>query len=161
LQGFYPFNGVKILGDKPGSVIYFCLPALGISLDPYPAGLLAIIISVGAYSTEEIRAGIQSVHKSQIESAAAIGMSTLQALRYVIFPLAFRAIYPALTNRVILVMLSSSILAAISVEELTYEAMVEGARSFRVFETYVIVGLIYLVLANSLAWVFERGKRLI
>lgn len=140
-------------------IIYFCLPVVGISLDPYPAGLLALVISVGAYSTEEIRAGIESIHRGQVESALAIGMNKPQTLWYIVFPLAFRAVYPPLTNRVILVMLSSSMLAAISVEELTYQAMIEGARLFRVFETYVVVGVLYLLLANGLTWVLQQGKK--
>jgi len=142
-------------------IVYFGFSSIGIDFEPYSAALITLIINAGAYCTEDIRAGIQSVNVTQFKSAYSIGMNKLQTYRYIVFPQAFRVIYSPLTSRFILTMLGSSIVAAISVKELTYQAMLIGSQSFRSFEAFSIAGLAYLVLAQILALIFRFGGRFI
>ncbi len=127
--------------------IYFGLPSLGIRIDPEHGALIALIINVGAYSTEIMRAGIESIHKDQIEAGHALGLSGIEVFRYVIIPPALKNIFPALTSQFILIMLNSSIISVISAQELTYQANFLQSRSFRSFEVYITVTFLYLFLS--------------
>jgi len=142
-------------------IVYFVLPDFGVSLEPYAAALITLTINAGAYCTEDIRAGIQSVSKEQIESAHSLGMGNWLTFRHIVFPLALKTVYPPLTNRFILVLLGSSITAAIAVQELTHQAMVAGSLSWRSFETFVIAGIIYLIIVQILTRIFRLGKRML
>ena len=142
-------------------IVYFGFPSIGIDFEPYSAALITLIINAGAYCTEDIRAGIQSVNVTQFKSAYSLGMNKLQTYRYIVFPQAFRIIYSPLTSRFILTMLGSSIVAAISVKELTYQTMIVGGQSFRSFEAFSIAGLGYLVIAQILTLIFRFGGRFI
>jgi polar amino acid transport system permease protein len=142
-------------------IVYFGLPTFGINFEPYTAAIITLIINAGAYCTEDIRAGIQSVNVTQFKSAFSLGMNNLQTYRYIVFPQAFRAVYPPLTSRFILTMLGSSIVAAISVKELTFQTMLVGSQSFRSFEAFLIAGLIYLVLSQIITLIFRFGGRFI
>jgi polar amino acid transport system permease protein len=136
-------------------IIYFGFPSIGINFDPYAAALIALTINCGAYSTEVMRAGIQSVNVQQIKAAHSLGINKLQTFRYVIFPQAFRAIYFPLTNQFILTTLGTSLAAAIAVEELTYKTMEAGSLSFHEFEAFLIAAIIYLTLAQILTNIFR------
>jgi len=136
-------------------VVYLGLPSLGIRLAPDHAAILAMTINVGAYGTEIIRAGIQSIHKGQIEAAKVLGLRPFMIFRLIIFKQAIRAIYPALTSQFILLMLGTSIVSAIAVEELTATANTIQSRTFRTFEVYFIVTLIYIVLALTFRGAFH------
>ena len=142
-------------------IVYFGLPSIGIDFEPYSAALITLIINTGAYCTEDIRAGIQSVNITQFKSAYSLGMNKLQTYRYIIIPQAFRVVYYPLSSRFILTMLGSSIIAAISVKELTYQTMLVQSQSFRSFEAFIIAGLLYLVIAQILKQIFWFGGRFI
>jgi polar amino acid transport system permease protein len=105
-----------------------------------------MVINVGAYSTEIVRAGIEAVHPSQIEAAESLGLSTFQIYRDIVLRPALERVYPALTSQFTLMMLMSSVTSQISVEELTGAANVIQSITFRSMETYLVVGLIYLLL---------------
>ena len=128
-------------------VVYLGLPSLGIRLQADHAAILAMTINVGAYGTEIIRAGIESIPKGQVEAAQVLGLRPLQVFRLVILRQALIAIYPALASQFILLMLGTSIVSAISVEELTATANSIQSRTFRTFEVYFIVTLIYIALS--------------
>jgi polar amino acid transport system permease protein len=147
-------------------IIYFALPPLGLRLDANTAALLAMVINLGAYATEIVRAGIEAIPRGQIEAGRALGLTRFQVFRFIVIFPAVKAVYPALASQFILIMLGSSLVAAISAEELTGIANSQQARSFRSFETYFVVTLLYLVMTlgfrgffTAIHWyVFRRGR---
>ncbi len=147
-------------------IIYFALPPLGLRLDANTAALLAMVINLGAYATEIVRAGIEVIPRGQIEAGRALGLTRFQVFRFIVIFPAVKAVYPALASQFILIMLGSSLVAAISAEELTGIAKSLQARSFRSFETYFVVTLLYLVMTlgfrgffTAIHWyVFRRGR---
>jgi polar amino acid transport system permease protein len=128
-------------------VIYFGLPSIGVKLSSNAAALLALVVNVGAYGIEIIRAGIESIHKGQVEAGKSLGMGSLKIFRYIIFKPAIQAIYPSLTSQFILLMLNTSVCSAIAASELTAVAGDIQSRTFRSFEVYFIVTCMYLGLS--------------
>ena len=135
-------------------VVYLGLPTLGLRLSPEQAAILAMTINIGAYGSEIIRAGLESIPKGQIEAAKMLGFRFPAIFRHVIFRQALIAIYPALASQFILLMLGTSIVSAIAVEELTATANTIQTRTFRTFEVYFIVTLIYIALALTFRMAF-------
>ena len=127
-------------------IIYFGLPALGIRLTPPVAAILALGIYAGAYATEILRAGIQTIPSGQTEAARALGLSRWRTLRHVLATQALATMYPALVSQFILLMLASSLVSAISVSDLTATANDIQGLTFRAFEAFIVVALIYLAL---------------
>ena len=160
---------VEIVRNTPFIVqlffIFFGLPAAGIKRSETVAAFLAMTINLGAYSTEIIRAGIQAVPKGHIEAGESLAMSRLQVLRYVVLKQAFQKIYPALSSQIVIVMLGSAVVSQISAEDLTYAANYIQSRNFRAFEVYLVVTVLYLLLAISARailrgigrWSFPKG----
>ncbi|KZN13102.1 amino acid ABC transporter permease [Marinomonas sp. TW1] len=156
---------VELIRNTPFIVqlffIFFGLPSLGLKLSPWQASMIALTINLGAYSTEIIRAGLNSIPKGQIEAAKVLGMTFRQTLTRIIFTPAFEKIYPALTSQCIIVMLGSAVISQISVEDLTYAANLVQSRNFRAFESYLVTAFLYLGLAIALRFLFNQiGKRL-
>src|SRR4029079_15015073 len=120
------------------------LPAVGISFNPNPAALLALTINVGAYGTEIIRAGIQSIHWGQVEAGIALGLKRVQIFRYITLKPALRAVYPALTSQFIFLMLTTSVVSVISATDLAAAGNDVNSETFASFETYVVVTAMYL-----------------
>ncbi|MDF0603311.1 amino acid ABC transporter permease [Psychromarinibacter sp. C21-152] len=135
-------------------IIFFGLPSLGLRFTANEAALLGLSVNLGAYSAEIIRAGIESVRKSQIEAGHALGMNGYQVFRYVILFQALKSIYPALTSQFILLMLMSSIVSTIGANELFHQASFIDSRTFRSFEVYSAITLIYLCLTLVFRSVF-------
>ena len=127
--------------------IFFGLPALGVRLNGLEASLLAMIVNLGAYSTEIIRAGVMSIPRGVLEAAESLAMSRWQSLRYVVLRPAFKNVWPALCSQIIIVMLGSSVCSQIAAQELTYAANLIQTRTFRAFEIYFTSTLMYLALA--------------
>jgi polar amino acid transport system permease protein len=160
---------VEVIRNTPFIVqlffIFFGLPAAGIKLSETVAAFLAMTINLGAYSTEIIRAGIQAVPKGHIEAGESLAMSRLQVLRYVVLKQAFQKIYPALSSQIVIVMLGSAVVSQISAEDLTYAANYIQSRNFRAFEVYLVVTVLYLLLAITARailrgigrWSFPKG----
>ncbi|MGH1466387.1 MAG: amino acid ABC transporter permease [Cognatishimia sp.] len=142
---------VEIIRNTPFLVqiyfIFFGLPALGVRMSPNQAALLALTVNFGAYGTEIIRAGIDSISRGQIEAAQAIGLSWLQVLRFVVIKPALRAVYPALTSQFIFLMLGSSVVSAISATDLTAAGNDLNSLTFASFEVYLVTTAIYLVMS--------------
>ena len=138
---------------------FFALPAIGLRWSPYTAALTAMVVNLGAYATEIIRAGIESVPKGQIEAGQALSLKSHQIFRLVILKPALRAIYPALTSQFILLMLSSAVVSVISADDLTSVAANLQSQTFRSFEIYIVVTLIYLALALSFSALFRVIQR--
>jgi polar amino acid transport system permease protein len=141
-------------------LIFFGLPALGIRLTSNTAALLALVVNVGAYGIEIVRAGIESIQKGQIEAGKSLGMRPLKIFRHIILKPAIQAIYPSLTSQFILLMLNSSVCSAIAASELTAVAGDIQSRTFRSFEVYFVVTCMYLAMSVFFWTVFaaiERG----
>jgi polar amino acid transport system permease protein len=139
---------------------FFALPALGLRWSAYTAALTAMVVNLGAYATEIIRAGIEAIPKGQIEAGLALNLKRHEIFRFVILKPALRAIYPALTSQFILLMLSSSVVSAISADDLTSVAANLQSQTFRSFEIYIVVAVIYLALALAFSALFRVIFRL-
>jgi polar amino acid transport system permease protein len=156
---------VELIRNTPFLVqlffIFFGLPAAGIKLSETTAAFLAMVINLGAYSTEIIRAGIQAVPTGHLEAGESLAMSRLQVLRYVVLKQAFQKVYPALSSQIIIVMLGSAVVSQISAEDLTYAANYIQSRNFRAFEVYFVAALLYLLLAIAMRGVLRGIGRVI
>jgi polar amino acid transport system permease protein len=142
-------------------IVFFGLPSAGLKLDATTAGVAALSINLGAYATEIIRAGIQAIHKSQVEAGLALGLSRLQVFRYIVLFPALKVIYPALASQFILLMLATSIVSQIAVAELFHMASVLQSRTFRDFEVYIVAAGMYLALALAFRLIFAAIHRVV
>jgi polar amino acid transport system permease protein len=140
--------------------IYFGLPAVGIAFNPNPAALVALTVNVGAYGTEIIRAGIESIHRGQVEAGIALGLKRLQVFRYIILKPALRTVYPALTSQFIFLMLTSSVVSVISATDLAAAGNDVNSETFASFETYIVVTAMYLVISSILSAIFSTIQRM-
>jgi len=134
--------------------VFFALPHLGVRLSPNNSALLAMVINLGAYSAEIVRAGVESIPHGQIEAGRALGLKPIQIVRFLILFPALKAVYPALTSQFILVLLGSSIVSAIAADELTAVANTINSQTFRSFEIYTVVTLMYVVIVFGFRAVF-------
>jgi len=154
---------IEIIRNTPFLVqvlfIYFGLPALGLSLAAWPAGVIALSLNAGAFAAEIIRGGIDGIPKGQFEAGAALGLHPFQVLRFIVFKPALRAIYPALASQFVLLLLTSSIVSAISAEELTAAAQSIDTLTFRSFEIYIVATLLYLLMALVFSQAFKAIER--
>ncbi|QJP14514.1 amino acid ABC transporter permease [Starkeya sp. ORNL1] len=135
--------------------IFFGLPSLGLRLSELQAANLAMVINLGAYGCEIIRAGIQATPRGQFEAGASLGMGRIQTFWYVVLVPALQRIWPALSSQIVIVMLGSSVVSQIAAEDLTFAANFIQSRTFRAFETYFVSTLIYLALAIALRQVLR------
>ena len=140
-------------------LIYLGLPTIGIRLLPSEAALLAMVVNVGAYATEIVRAGIESVPRQQIEAGRALGLNSWQIFRFIVLIPALRAVFPALASQFILIMLASSVVSVISAEELTAVTDMIVARNFRSFEFYLVATCMYLGMAFGFQAIFALIDR--
>ncbi len=140
-------------------IVYYGLPEAGIKLPPELAGILALSINSGAYIAEIIRAGIQSVPKGQMEAARSLGMTYVQAMRYVVLPQAFRNILPALGNEFIALLKDSSLLSVIAIAELTRMGMQIYAVTFNAWTPLLGVALFYLMMTLPLSRLVDYAQR--
>jgi polar amino acid transport system permease protein len=127
-------------------LVFFGLPSLGIRLDAYSAAMIGLSINVGAYASEILRAGIQSVRPSQVEAGRALGMTAGQTFRNVVLFPAVKTIYPALASQFVLLLLATSVVSSLGVAELFHQATFIDSRTYRSFEAYALVTVTYLVL---------------
>jgi polar amino acid transport system permease protein len=127
--------------------LFFGLSALGFLVPAVYAAVVALSINTSGYTCEIVRAGIDAVHYGQKEAASCLGLSRAQVLRHVVLPQAIEKMYPSLISQFVLVMLASSIMSQISVEELTAVGLEIQSRTFRGFEAYLVIAAIYLVMS--------------
>jgi polar amino acid transport system permease protein len=149
---------VEIIRNTPLLVqlflIFFGLPSLGLRLDGVTAAMLALVINLGAYTTEIVRAGLEAVPKAQVEAGHSLGLSGLQVFRHIVMFPALKAMYPALASQFVLLMLATSVVSQISVEDLFHAASIVQSRTFRDFEVYTVIGVLYLGLAFAFRGLF-------
>jgi polar amino acid transport system permease protein len=129
--------------------IYFGLPAAGVKLSPEVASIIAMVVNLGAYATEIIRAGIEATPKGQIEAAMSLALNRMQTFTRVVLPPALKKVWPAMVSQIIIVMLGSAVCGQISTQELSYAANLIQSRNFRAFEAFIVATLIYLLLSMA------------
>jgi polar amino acid transport system permease protein len=145
--------------------IFFGLPSLGVQLSEMTAATLAMVINLGAYSCEIVRAGLQATPKGQWEAGVSLAMTRFEVFRHVVLVPALRRIWPALSSQIVIVMLGSAVVSQIAAEDLTFAANFIQSRNFRPFEIYFVTTAIYLCLAILLRqvlngvgwWLFPRS----
>ena len=133
-------------------IIYFALPAiLGMRIEPYIAAVVACSINSGAYVAEIFRAGIQSIDKGQFEAGRSLGLTWSQTMRKIVIPQAFRRTIPQLGNEFIAMLKDSSLVSVIGYEELTRKGQLVIAATYRSFEIWTAVAIIYLIMTLTIS----------
>ena len=143
-------------------LVVYGLPQLGIRFPRMTLCIIALVINSGAYMAELIRAGLQSVEKGQVEAAESLGMSSGQTMLYIILPQAVKVTLPAMGNEFVAIIKESSILYAVGVYELTYQAYKLASVNYYYIETMIVAALIYFVLtyvATKLLGLLEMRMR--
>jgi polar amino acid transport system permease protein len=141
-------------------LFYLGLPRLGLRLSPDGAALLAMVVNLGAYATEIVRAGIEAVPRGQVEAGRALGLRPWPIFRCIIILPALQAVFPALGSQFVLVVLGSSVISTISAEELTAVANNLQSQNFRPFEIYFAAGGIYLAMVFAFQALFAGIQHL-
>jgi len=136
-------------------LIYFALPRIGLELSSFWSGVVALAFNSAGFIAEIMRAGLQSIDHGQTEAALSIGMTNRQSILFILLPQSLRRITPPLTNELITLVKSSSLLSVISVTELTRSAQVIIAERFVPFELYAELAVYYLVIISVLSWFSE------
>jgi len=146
--------------------VFFGLPALGVKLTPDAASVIAMVVNLGAYSAEIVRAGIEATPRGQIEAAESLALNARQTFTRVVLPPALAKVWPATVSQIIIVMLGSAVCGQISTPELSFAANLIQSRNFRAFEAFIIATVLYLLLAvlvrRALNWAGPRwlfGRR--
>ena len=142
VQIFFIFFGIPNLIQRP--------------IPPLTAGIIAIAINSGAYFGEIVRGALQAIPRGQFEASRSLGLNMIQTVRYVIGPQAMLLALPSLGNQFIISLKDTSLLAVISVEELTRDGQIIIAATFRAFQIWILVALIYLVLTGVSAAILNR-----
>ncbi|MEO8185882.1 MAG: amino acid ABC transporter permease [Burkholderiaceae bacterium] len=141
---------VEVVRNTPVLVqmffIFFGSGVLGFPLSGFVAGLIALVLQNGAYAAEIYRAGIQSVSQRQAEAGLALGLMPGAAFRIVVLPQALRKVIPPLSNQGVLIIKDTSLVATISVAEMTFQARLLADRTAAVFEIFFALALFYIAL---------------
>lgn len=145
---------VELIRNTPFIVqlffVFFGLPAAGVKLSPETASIIAMVVNLGAYAAEIIRAGIEATPRGQIEAALSLALNRAQVFIRVVLPPALKKVWPSLVSQIIIVMLGSAVCGQISTQELSYAANLIQSRNFRAFEAFIVATAIYLVLSIAL-----------
>lgn len=139
--------------------VYFGLPVIGVYLSAFWGGVVALAFNGAGFIAEIMRAGLQSIDAGQSEAAKAIGMTNQQTLIHILLPQSLRRITPPLTNELVTLVKSSSLLSAISIGELTRETQQIIAEKFTPFELYFALAGFYLVMISVLSVIAEWVER--
>ena len=155
---------VELIRNTPFIVqlffIYFGLPSLGVKFSPEFASVLAMVINLGAYAAEIVRAGIEGTPRGQIEAGRSLAMNEWQVFMRVVLPPALGRVWPAMVSQIVIVMLGSAVCGQIAAQELSYTANLIQSRNFRSFESFIVATLIYLAMSvavrQALHWAGRR-----
>jgi polar amino acid transport system permease protein len=140
-------------------LIYFGLPQYGIELQAFVAGVIGLAINYGAYLAEVFRGGILSVNPGQREAAQAVGLSERQTMRLIVLPQAARMVIPPVGNYFISLVKDSALVSTITVYELMRAANLEVAQTFRSFDIYLLVALMYFLISYPLSLALQYLER--
>jgi len=142
--------------------VYYVLPEIGIRLDAFTAGVLALTLNYSAYISEVYRGGILAISRGQHDAAAALGMTRGLAMRRIILPQAIRIVIPTLGNYFIGLFKDTALCSAVSIQELVFTAQVHAALNFQYFTLYTVVAAMYFLVsfpAARLVGYLERVTR--
>ncbi len=144
------FRGTPVLVQV--LFIFYGLPQLlGTPIDALTAGIAAIAVNSGAYISEVVRGGVQSIERGQREAGVSLGLTRAQTFRYIIWPQGFRRMIPALGNQAIISIKDTSLFAVIGVGELVRQGQIYIATTFNALEVYLMVALMYLAITLTLS----------
>ncbi|GAA4987196.1 amino acid ABC transporter permease [Kineococcus glutinatus] len=137
-------------------IIFYGLPSLGVTIDPFPSAVIAFSLNVGGYAAEVVRAAILAVPKGQTEAALTIGMDYATTMRRIVLPQAARVAVPPLSNTLISLVKDTSLASAVLVTELTRKANELAAPTYEFFTLYVVTAAYYWVVCLGLSAVQSR-----
>ena len=127
--------------------VYYVLPEIGIRLNSFTAGVIALTLNYSAYLSEVYRGGIQAIARGQHDAAAALGMTRVLAMRRIILPQAVRIVIPTLGNYFIGLFKDTALCSVVSIQEVVFTAQILAARNFQYFTLYTVVGLMYFAVS--------------
>ncbi|HEV2336723.1 MAG TPA: amino acid ABC transporter permease [Stellaceae bacterium] len=141
-------------------ILFYALPAWGVPLDAFSAGVLGLTINSTAFTIEIFRSGFAAIPPGQYEAARALGLRSVQSFGLVIIPQVFRIVLPTLGNQVVAVVLGSAQASIIGVGELTYQTQSVGSATFRYFELFTLAALFYILCAQLIGvlWRLVSGR---
>jgi glutamine transport system permease protein len=152
------FRGTPLLVQA--FFIYFGIPAaLHFQMSAFTAGIITLSLNAGAYMTEIVRGGIQSVDKGQMEASRSLGIGYLPSMRKVILPQAIRTMIPSYINQFVITLKDTSILSVIGIAELTQTGRIIIARNFQSFYMWLIIGIIYFIVIMALTKLSDRLEK--
>lgn len=140
-------------------VFYLVIPQFWVKISGFVAGTIGLTLYTSAFIAETVRSGINSVGEGQMEGARSNGMTYTQAMRYVILPQAMKIVIPPLGNQFVNLIKNSSVLAFVAGFDLMYQADVIALSSFQTINTYIVVGLFYLVLTLPLSYYMRHLEK--
>jgi polar amino acid transport system permease protein len=151
------FRGTPVLVQL--FIVYYGLPDLGITFDRLTAAYIAMGLNSGAYQAEYLRGALQAIGSGQMRAARAIGMTRMQAIRYIILPQALRLVIPAWSNEPVALMKTSAVAFIIAVPDVMTRARTIAARTYDPMTAYLGVGIIYIVLVALLMFSLQQLER--
>lgn len=151
------FRGTPLLVQL--FIVFYGLPAVGVTLETWTAAVIAFSLNVGAYASESVRASILSVPRGQREAAMSLGMTQAQILRRIIAPQAVRISLPPLSNTFIGLVKDTSLAASITMVDMFMVAQRIAARTFEPLLLYVLAALIYLAVCTALTWLQAKLEK--
>lgn len=154
---------VEIFRNIPLLVItmffYLVIPLYVVKINGFTAGTIGLTIYTSAFIAETVRAGINSVDIGQMEAARSQGMTFWQAMRYIVLPQAFKLVIPPLGNQFVNLVKNSSVLAFVAGFDLMYQGNVIASQTFDTVNTYLIVGLFYLIITLPISYYMQYLER--
>lgn len=140
--------------------IYFGLNTLSfIYMNSTTAGIVTVAINAGAYFSEIIRAGIQSIDRGQTEAARSLGLNSTQTMRHIILPQAFRRMLPTITNQSIISLKDTSLLSVIGIADLTQRGQIQASATYQAFTIWLTVGVVYFIIIYLLSMLASFVER--
>ncbi|TDL80397.1 amino acid ABC transporter permease [Peribacillus frigoritolerans] len=141
-------------------IIHFgVMPLFMSTVNPILSGVVSLALNAAAYIAEIFRAGIKSIDRGQMEAARSLGMNHMQAMKEVILPQAVKRMIPPLGNEFIVLLKDSSLISLISVPELMYWGKAATGQYYRIWEPYLTVAFVYLVLTLTLTYLLNYVER--
>ncbi len=137
-------------------IIFYGLPSMGVTVDPFPSACVAFTLNVGGYASEVLRAAILSVPKGQSEAAATVGMNYATTMRRIVLPQATRVAVPPMSNTLISLVKDTSLASTIQVTELLRKAQEIAAPTYEFFTLYSVAAVYYWVICLALAFSQSR-----
>ena len=140
-------------------ILYFGLTQVGIRFTPVQAAIIGLGFNGGAYLAEVFRAGIESIHRGQMEAALTVGMTPMAAMRWVVLPQAMTVVVPPTTNYSIALLKDTAIVSAVAAPEIMFKARNLVMETYLSAQIYLLVAIMYLGMSLILSWISRRLER--